>query len=58
MLLSLVYEAGTASAVIKGKSYNRGIQAHKLAMESFSFDVGHFHWMVRKPRWRWGKASH
>ena len=26
--------AGTASAVMKGKSYNRGIQAHKLAMEA------------------------
>ena len=24
---------------------------------SFSFDVGRFHWMVRKPRWRWGRAS-
>ena len=58
LIESGVYAAGTASAVMKGKSYNRGIQAHKLAMETFSFDMGHFHWMVGKPRWRWGKASY
>ena len=30
-----VYAADTTSALMKGKSYNRGVQAHKLAMEAF-----------------------
>ena len=30
-----VYAAGTTSALMKGKSYNRGVRAHKLAMEAF-----------------------
>ena len=34
LIESGVYAAGTASAVMKGKSYNRGIRAHKLAMEA------------------------
>ena len=34
LIHSGVYAAGTASAVMKGKSYNRGIRAHKLAMEA------------------------
>ena len=34
LLESGVYAAGTASVVMQGKSYNRGIQAHKLAMEA------------------------
>ena len=34
LIESGVYAAGTTSAVIKGKSYNRGIRAHKLAMEA------------------------
>ena len=28
------YATGMASAVMKGKSYNRGIQTHKLALET------------------------
>ena len=34
LIESGLYAAGTASAVMKGKSYNRGIRAHKLAMEA------------------------
>ena len=34
LIESSVYAAATASAVMKGKSYNRGIRAHKLAMEA------------------------
>ena len=30
-----VYAAGTTSVLMKGKSYNRGVRAHKLAMEAF-----------------------
>ena len=30
-----VYAAGTTSVLMKGKSYNRGIRAHKLAAEAF-----------------------
>ena len=30
-----VYAAGTTSALMKGKSYNRGVRAHKLVMEAF-----------------------
>eukprot|EP00794_Sanderia_malayensis_P004497 gene4497-5095_t len=42
LIVSGVYAAGTTSALMKGKSYNRGIQAHKLAMEAFfSTDVEH-----------------
>ena len=29
------YAAGTTSALMKGKSYNRGVRTHKLAMEAF-----------------------
>ena len=32
---SRVYAAGTTSALMKGKSYNCGVRAHKLAMEAF-----------------------
>ena len=35
LIESGVYAAGTTSALMKGKSYNRGIHAHKLAMEAF-----------------------
>ena len=35
LIESGVYAAGTTSALMKGKSYNRGIRAHKLAMEAF-----------------------
>ena len=34
LIESGVYAAGTTSAIMKGKSYNRGIRAHKLAMEA------------------------
>jgi len=34
LIESSVYAAVTASAVMKGKPYNRGIRAHKLAMEA------------------------
>jgi len=34
LIESGVYATGTASAIMKGKSYNRGIRAHKLAMEA------------------------
>ena len=34
LIESGVYAAGTTSAITKGKSYNRGIWAHKLAMEA------------------------
>ena len=30
-----VYAAGTTSILMKGKSYNRGVRAHKLCMEAF-----------------------
>ena len=33
LIESGVYAAGTTSAIVKGKSYNRGIRAHKLLME-------------------------
>jgi len=35
LIESGVYAAGTTSVLMKGKSYNRGIRAHKLAMEAF-----------------------
>ena len=35
LIESGVYAAGTASALIKGKTYNRGVRAHKLLMEAF-----------------------
>ena len=35
LIESGVYAAGTTSALIKGKSYNRGVRAHKLCMEAF-----------------------
>ena len=35
LIESGVYAAGTTSALIKGKCYNRGIRGHKLAMEAF-----------------------
>ena len=34
LIESGVYAAGTTSALMKGKSYNRGIRGHKLAMEA------------------------
>ena len=34
LIESGVYAAGTTSALMKGKSYNRGIRAHKLCMEA------------------------
>ena len=34
LIESGVYAAGTTSALIKGKSYNRGVRAHKLSMEA------------------------
>ncbi|EDO35706.1 predicted protein [Nematostella vectensis] len=34
LIESGVYAAGTTSALLKGKSYNRGIRAHKLPMEA------------------------
>ena len=34
LIESGVYAAGTTSALMKGKSFNRGIRAHKLAMEA------------------------
>ncbi|EDO31927.1 predicted protein [Nematostella vectensis] len=34
LIESGVYAAGTTSALLKGKSYNRGIRAHKLSMEA------------------------
>ena len=34
LIESGVYSAGTTSALMKGKSYNRGIRGHKLAMEA------------------------
>ena len=34
LIESGVYAAGMALVVIKGTSYNRGIQAHKLEMEA------------------------
>ncbi|KAK3698426.1 hypothetical protein QZH41_001193 [Actinostola sp. cb2023] len=33
LIESGVYAAGTTSALMKGKSYNRGVRAHKLSME-------------------------
>ena len=30
-----VYAAGTTSSLMKGNSYNRGVRAHKLCMETF-----------------------
>jgi hypothetical protein len=33
LIESGVYAAGTTSAIMKGKSYNRGVRAHKLVME-------------------------
>jgi len=35
LIESGVYAAGTTSALMKGKCYNRGIKGHKLAMEAF-----------------------
>ena len=35
LIESGVYAAGTTSALIKGKCYNRGIRGHKLVMEAF-----------------------
>eukprot|EP00794_Sanderia_malayensis_P016394 gene16394-18032_t len=35
LIESGVYAAGTTSALMKGKSNNRGIRAHKLALEAF-----------------------
>lgn len=35
LIESGVYAAGSTSAVMKGKSYNRGIRAHKLCLEVF-----------------------
>ena len=35
MIESGVYAAGSTSALMKGKSYNRGIRAHKLCLEVF-----------------------
>ncbi|KAK3734695.1 hypothetical protein QZH41_002114 [Actinostola sp. cb2023] len=34
LIESGVYAAGTTSVLMKGKSYNRGVRAHKLAMEA------------------------
>ena len=34
LIESGVYAAGTTSAIMLGKSYNRGIRAHKLTMEA------------------------
>ncbi|KAK3751920.1 hypothetical protein QZH41_007937 [Actinostola sp. cb2023] len=34
LIESGVYAAGTISVLMKGKSYNRGVRAHKLAMEA------------------------
>lgn len=34
LIKSGLYAAGTASALMKGKSYNRDIRGHKLAMEA------------------------
>ena len=35
LIESSVYAAGSTSALMKGKSYNRGIRAHKLCLEVF-----------------------
>ena len=35
LIESGVYAAGTTSTLMKGKSYNRGVRAHKLCMEAF-----------------------
>ena len=35
LIKSGVYAAGSTSALMKGKSYNRGIRAHKLCLEVF-----------------------
>ncbi|KAK3710252.1 hypothetical protein QZH41_006783 [Actinostola sp. cb2023] len=35
LIESGVYGVGSTSALMKGKSYNRGVRAHKLAMEAF-----------------------
>ena len=35
LIESGVYAAGMTSALMKGKSYNRGVRAHKLCMEAF-----------------------
>ena len=35
LIESGVYAAGTTSALMKGKSYNKGVRAHKLCMEAF-----------------------
>ena len=34
LIESGAYAAGTMSAIMKGKSYNRGVRAYKLAMEA------------------------
>ena len=40
LIESGVYAAGSTSALMKGKSYNRGIRAHKLCLEVFFRLVG------------------
>ena len=36
LIESGVYGSATISSAMKGKAYNRGIRAHKLAMEALS----------------------
>ena len=35
LIESWVYATGMTSVLMKGKSYNRGVQAHKLCMDAF-----------------------
>ena len=43
LIESCVYAAGTTSVLMLGKSYNRGIRAHKLSMEAlFHLSGKHF----------------
>lgn len=41
---SRVHAAGSTSVLMKSKSYNRGVRAHKLAMEAFF----HLMWIALK----------